>query len=287
MQHYTTEQKLAVVQASPKAVAEHDRRAWLALFADYNIVEDPVGSRPHISGVFDRRDGRRGKGPLGRFYDSFIAPNTIRFDVRRDIVNGDTVIRDLNIEITMSKRVVVSVPMHLSYQLCEQGGELKISRLAAHWEILPMVIQACSFGLDSLSTMTKMGIRLLRNMGFSGMCGFMSGVRGIGHNGKVLVDELFSALNSQNANHLQLLVDSEQSGPCFIGADGVAMSSSHFVLKHPGRFSVDKVLCSGYSCSASFEYHDGERSLPGVMIAECCRHTGKITAARFYVDNAE
>jgi hypothetical protein len=280
---YTAEQKLAVINGSPAAVAAHNKRAWLALFAEQNIVEDPVGSRPHVSGIFDPRSGRRGNGALSRFYDSFIAPNTIAFDVQHDIVNGNTVVRDLNIKITMSKRVVVTVPMHLCYRLSEEQDGLRISHLAAHWEMLPMVKQAFSFGVDSLLTLSKMGLRLLKNMGVSGLLGFVGGLRGVGHNGKVLVEEIFSALNRHDANHLQLLIDSNVGRPCLSSHDGVAISSSHFVVRHPGQFSVGKVISSGYSCSASFTYQQGEKTVAGVMIATCARGSGKITAAQFYL----
>ncbi len=48
---FTPADCLTVVEKSPAAVALHDKAAWLSLFARYNIVEDPVGSRPHLSGV--------------------------------------------------------------------------------------------------------------------------------------------------------------------------------------------------------------------------------------------
>ena len=80
---------LRFVEGSPAAVGDHDKAAWLELFARYNIVEDPVGSRPHLSGVYDGRSRRRGSGPLARFWDTFIAPNQIRFQVDHDFVEEE------------------------------------------------------------------------------------------------------------------------------------------------------------------------------------------------------
>ena len=41
---YCTDQALLdVVNASPEAVAQHDKTAWLDLFAASGVVEDPVG----------------------------------------------------------------------------------------------------------------------------------------------------------------------------------------------------------------------------------------------------
>ncbi len=92
---------LATVARSPAAVAAGDRAAWVSIFAHFNIVEDPVGSRPHHSGIFDAKAGKRCQAPLERFFDTFIAPNDIRFHVDRDIVCENHVVRDLTIEISM------------------------------------------------------------------------------------------------------------------------------------------------------------------------------------------
>ena len=103
-------------------VSVKDRQAWLSIFARYNIVEDPVGSAPHVSGILDCKTGIRGNGPLQRFYDNFFEPNKIVFHVENDVVSCGRVLRDLDIEITMSTGLNVSVPMHLIYELVEEKG---------------------------------------------------------------------------------------------------------------------------------------------------------------------
>src|ERR1700756_4358597 len=89
---------LAPVEASPRAVAAHERDAWVGLFAPGARVCDPVGSRPHT-----------GRAAIERFYDTFIGPNDIVFRVERDVVCGMTVWRDLGIETTMSTGVTLRV----------------------------------------------------------------------------------------------------------------------------------------------------------------------------------
>src|SRR5690606_33906741 len=89
---------LTAVQASPRAVAAHDKDTWVSLFAPGAAVNDPVGSTPHV-----------GPAAISRFYDTFIAPNTIAFHVDRDLVAGRTVVRDLSIETTMSTGATVLV----------------------------------------------------------------------------------------------------------------------------------------------------------------------------------
>ena len=66
----TVAELLAAVGRSPAAVAVHDRAAWVGLFSDGARVNDPVGSRPHV-----------GRAAIEKFYDTFIAPNTITFHV--------------------------------------------------------------------------------------------------------------------------------------------------------------------------------------------------------------
>ncbi len=164
---------LALVERSPAAVAVKDKAAWLALFARYNLVEDPVGSAPQISGIYDRRMGYRGSDRLSRFFDTFIAPNTIRFHVDRDVVCGLHVVRDLTIEITMAPQVVVHVPVHLLYELTLEGDVLKIFRLAAHWEFWPMLKQQAASGWPFVRVGSASALRLLQHMGIAGMAGYM------------------------------------------------------------------------------------------------------------------
>ncbi|WP_369027938.1 nuclear transport factor 2 family protein, partial [Nocardia farcinica] len=51
---------LAAVQASPRAVAAHDRQTWVGLFTADATVRDPVGARPHT-----------GRAAIEKFFDTF------------------------------------------------------------------------------------------------------------------------------------------------------------------------------------------------------------------------
>ena len=65
----------------------------MGLFTPGGLVEDPVGSRPH-----------RGRHAIERFYDTFIGPRDITFHRDTDVVVGNTVVRDLELEVTMADR---------------------------------------------------------------------------------------------------------------------------------------------------------------------------------------
>lgn len=175
----TAAELLEAVLASPRAVAAHDKTTWVGLFAPNAAVDDPVGATPHI-----------GTEAIGRFYDTFIAPNTITFLVDRDLIAGRTVVRDLSIEITMSTGVTVLVPMHLRYDLT---ADLRIARLAAHWELGPMVLRLLRTGLPGLGAGTVLGARLIRNQGLAGTLGMTKALTGVGRAGKSVVGRLFAA----------------------------------------------------------------------------------------------
>lgn len=178
---------ISFVAQSPKRCRAHDRAGWVALFAPDGQVNDPVGSRPH-----------EGREAIGRFYDTFIGPNTLSFAVEHDIVCGMSVMRDLNIDTTLSTGARLSVPMHLRYELVEHGGRLAIRRLYAHWELPGMMWQMMRQGLLGLWTSIKLTPQLLRHQGIGGLFGFMRGLSGSGRAGKRVVEAFFTAARSGN-----------------------------------------------------------------------------------------
>ncbi|MGB1581744.1 MAG: nuclear transport factor 2 family protein, partial [Nevskiales bacterium] len=172
------------INKSPAAVAIHDKSAWLGLFASGGLVNDPVGSKPHV-----------GQEEISRFYDTFIAPNQINFAVDKDTVCGMTVVRDLIIETTMSTGLRVDVPTHIRYELAEEDGQLKIEHLYAHWELMPMVLQTLKQGISGLLTYAKLSVHMIRCQGIGGVLGFMRGFGGVGNKGKLRAEEWLTAIS--------------------------------------------------------------------------------------------
>ena len=267
---HSDEALLAIVQKSPAAVAAKDREAWLSIFAAYNIVEDPVGSRPHISGVYDAVSGRRGNAPLARFFDTFIAPNEIHFHVVRDIVSDYHVVRDLSIEIRMSPEVSVKVPMHLIYVLGQQGDTARVFRLAAHWELLPMLGQAMGFGLASLRVMMALGLRMLRLQGVGGIVGFSRALSSVGRRGKAVATAFATAYNARDGAGMGLLFDAAPGGVSW-PAPGKRTTPDALMARASGRLSFGKTLVSGHVVSASARWCDGDRERHGVLFFEFTR----------------
>lgn len=275
------DQLLAQVKKSPAAVEIHDKEAWMSIFAQYHIVEDPVGSKPHVSGVYDAVESKRGSGPLGRFFDTFIAPNNISFDVQRDIVCGNHVVRDLTINIDMSPNVQASVPMHLLYELVQEGDEWKVVRLAAHWELVPMVMQLLGKGFACAGVLAGLTLRMLKFQGVMGMLGFSKGALNIGNAGKEAVANFVRAFNQQDLSALMSVCESDVAS-ISMPFGGEVLSPSQLFDSVSGQMSVSKLLAAGDTVTASFSIEQGDALKEGVLIAEFNRRSKKISALRCY-----
>lgn len=268
---------------SPRAVATHDRAAWMDLFAECHVVEDPIGSVPHIGGIYDERSGERGRGALGRFFDTFIAPNDIVFKVDRDVVCDYHVVRDLTIEIAMAPGVIVSTPMHLLYELTEERNRLKIQRLAAHWELGPMLKQVSKPSPTYLRVNNQLGLRMLKLQGLAGVRGFMRALSSVGDAGKAAVERFADCLGRQDGAGLrQLLTDDARiempygSDPIGTDAAGLGM-----VLSAARQLTLTKLLAAGDTVTASFLLNNQHR---GVVFFYFNRRSLKIRRVVFYWD---
>jgi hypothetical protein len=272
---------METVLKSPAAVAAHDKAAWLSIFASLAVVEDPVGSKPHLNGAFDARSGRRDNTALARFYDTFIAPNQIVFHVERDIVCSAHVVRDLAIEITMSPEVTVTVPMHLLYELRDEGGEVRIQRLAAHWELLPMLKQLAALGKPALTVGWALGLRMFRHLGMGGIIGFMSGLHSIGSDGKYAVTRFADAVNRQD---LPALVDLFCGNNAGIDAPFGRTHYTPAQLVHdaPFKLTVSKLLASGFTVSATLTVDTADGSRTGVGFFEFDAKSRRMHRVRLY-----
>jgi steroid delta-isomerase len=116
--------------ASMRAIESHDRDAWLALFADDAVVQDPVGPSP-----FDPDgNGHQGRDAIAAFYDTVIGPNdSVTFAIRASYAAGDEVANVGTISTTLPDGAgVVHTDGVFSYRVGEDG---KVISLRAHWEL--------------------------------------------------------------------------------------------------------------------------------------------------------
>ncbi len=266
---------MACVEGSPAAVAVHNKTEWLALFADCAVVEDPVGSKPQIN----LRDSR-GQSSLERFYETFIASNDIRFHVDHDVICAGAVVRDLDIEIRMSPKVIVRVPMHLLYELTSETGEVRIKRLAAHWELGPMVRQQMRYGLASAVVGFHAFWRMLKNMGLSGVQGFAQARETIGDVGKQKVEAFVAAFNKRNERAFAALFAPDGMVAWPYGHDEAA---SDWRLPG-GTLRVEKLLSAGRVTSATVFYQEGGQEQRGVALFQFDRQNLLLRRAQFFFE---
>jgi steroid Delta-isomerase len=114
--------------ASMAAVEAHDRQAWLALFDQDGIVEDPIGPS-----AFDPEGvGHRGPEARAAFYDNVIATNeSIRFIIAQSFLCGDELANVGVIRISFPGGTTVEVDGVYTYRRSPDG---KPAALRAYWE---------------------------------------------------------------------------------------------------------------------------------------------------------
>ena len=71
---------------SREAAIARDKEAWLAVFADDAIVEDPIGP----SHFDPEGKGHRGKDAIAKFFDMAIAPSQLEFHFEQDVTSAAT-----------------------------------------------------------------------------------------------------------------------------------------------------------------------------------------------------
>lgn len=177
------EHLLAAVERSPQAFTVHDRDGWVGVFTADARVEDPVGARPHV-----------GHEKIYRFYDTFIGPRDIKFHRDLDIVYGTTVLRDLELEVSMGPAVTVHIPAFLRYDLREANGHWQIAELRAYWELPAMMLQFLRTGSRAASPALQLSRGLLANQGVRGTAGFVAGFRRVGARHKRLAEAFLGAV---------------------------------------------------------------------------------------------
>jgi hypothetical protein len=261
---FTQADLLSAVERSPQLAAAHDRTGWVGLYTPDGEICDPVGSRPH-----------RGTDRIDRFYATFIAPRDITFGVRSDVVVDDTVVRDVDLEVRMSAGVTMRIPAVLRYDLAAVGGEPKIARLQAFWELPGMIGQFLGSGPRALPAGAALGVALLRNQGVAGAAGFLAGLRRAGASAKREVDRFLrdAAAGDEVAVRRRL-----GRGARVTAGEHRPLSGAELLAILAGAHS-DKLLAAGRHVVAAVRAPDGERA---VLIADVETRPFAITRLRVF-----
>jgi len=111
------------------AVQTKDKQAWLALFADDAIVEDPVGP----SFLDESGQGHRGLAAISAFFDANIAPvESIAFELTDSFAAGDEVANVATIHMVLPGGTTSRCEGVFVYRVRADG---KLVSLRAFWEV--------------------------------------------------------------------------------------------------------------------------------------------------------
>jgi steroid delta-isomerase len=117
-----------LARRSQAAAGAKDREAWLGLFADDAVVEDPIGPSPLDP---DGR-GHRGAAAIAGFYDTVIGRvDGMRFEIERSYLCGNEVADVGSIHLTLPGGHSTQVRGVFTYR---SDGADKIAALRAYWE---------------------------------------------------------------------------------------------------------------------------------------------------------
>lgn len=114
-------------QRSMQAVRAKTKQAWVDLFTDDAVIEDPVG----VSPLDPEGKGHRGKGAIAAFWDANIEPNKIEFDIWHSYACGNEVANVGKITTMMPNGMQAVAEGVFLYKVNAKG---KLVSLRAFWE---------------------------------------------------------------------------------------------------------------------------------------------------------
>jgi len=110
-----------------------DKQAWLALFAEDAVVEDPVG----VSPLDPAGKGHRGKKAIEAFWDMIIAPSPIQFEIITSFTCGNECASLIHVQmVNENGKVVRTNPMIAIHRINDEG---KLLSLRAFWDFNAMM----------------------------------------------------------------------------------------------------------------------------------------------------
>lgn len=112
---------------SGEYVVAGNKAAWLELFADDAVVEDPVGVSPlDPTGL-----GHRGREAISAFWDQVIGPGNIQFNILSSHPAGDQCANVVDLVNTLADDVQIETRMVVVYTANDEG---RLTSLKAYWE---------------------------------------------------------------------------------------------------------------------------------------------------------
>ncbi|HQR03066.1 MAG: nuclear transport factor 2 family protein [Proteobacteria bacterium] len=112
---------------SPQMVKEKNKAAWLALFAENAVIQDPVGPSP----LDPTGKGHQGKEAISRFWDMVIGDGNFDFTIHQSYPCGDECANVWIGTNALPGGIRFETPMVTIYKVDAAG---KILSLRAFWD---------------------------------------------------------------------------------------------------------------------------------------------------------
>lgn len=104
-----------------------EAKAWLDLFADDAIVQDPYGPSP----MDPKGKGHIGKAAIEKFCAAYIQPDRIRFEIRQTLTSGGACV---NVGTIFAKGFDGRFAWNEVINVYEVNAEGKITSLRSFWD---------------------------------------------------------------------------------------------------------------------------------------------------------
>lgn len=121
-----TPARAASIQSMQLAEAG-DGEAWLDLFAEDAVVQDPYGPSP----MDPTGKGQIGKDAIRKFCAAYIRPDSLRFEIRQTVTSGGACV---NVGTIYTKRPDGVVSWSEVVNVYEVNDAGKISLLRSYWD---------------------------------------------------------------------------------------------------------------------------------------------------------
>jgi hypothetical protein len=111
---------------SARYASQGTKAAWLDLYADDAVLEDPVG----ISPLDPTGQGHRGRAALAQFWDRVIAPGKMTYVIRESYPCGNECANVWSLTNALPGNVSVTVDLVSIYKVNPNG---KLASMRAFW----------------------------------------------------------------------------------------------------------------------------------------------------------
>ena len=127
----------AASRRSAEYVSRGNREAWLALFAEDAVVQDPVG----VSPLDPSGEGHRGQAAIADFWQQTIAGNAIAVEILSSHPAGEECANVVSLHNRMASGAEFRLQMVVVYRANVEG---KIVSLKAYWDFNALLQQLAS-----------------------------------------------------------------------------------------------------------------------------------------------